>query len=292
MATLDDIKQAMLVNHRKCIHALETNYMNRIHQLLHMKTIILMELQNKFYHQLNEIDKIMKTRSKRIDTPVVLPIETNTIKPGTFVVDIAPLPPSINSNENMRHSIRSTHHTSVSSVQHNVDEDDEETEDEDIQSTHHKTHNTMREFKVGNPKFDAALSRLKSMRKAHSEGHLPSLRGFMKAVHLGFPKANAVLKYYAQKEMNMTLDAFKHQFMVLRQMKSTCGLQTDNGKLYECKYCKIRFESQSQYQKHVYCHIRDKPFECGYCKKRFVDQQAMKQHVQKRHIQLNVIHIK
>ena len=43
------------------------------------------------------------------------------------------------------------------------------------------------------------------MRQKHPQGLLPSIRGFMQTIHMGFANTNAVLKCYAKNYLNMTV---------------------------------------------------------------------------------------
>eukprot|EP01084_Bolivina_argentea_P287927 494109_1 len=77
------------------------------------------------------------------------------------------------------------------------------------------TNKSRKAFEPGHPKFERALQQLIEMRQKHAQGLLPSVRQFMKTIHMGFPNTNAVLKYYSNNYLNMTLDDFKRDYMVI-----------------------------------------------------------------------------
>eukprot|EP01084_Bolivina_argentea_P006044 11435_1 len=75
-------------------------------------------------------------------------------------------------------------------------------------------------FEAGHPRFERALQQLIEMRQKHPQGLLPSIRGFMQTIHMGFANTNAVVKYYANNYLNMTLDDFKRDYMVIRRVRA------------------------------------------------------------------------
>ena len=74
-------------------------------------------------------------------------------------------------------------------------------------------------FGPGNDKFEYCLKMLLELRWEDPNGNLPSVRGFMSKVKLGFGNANIVLKHYANKYLNITLEQLKKEYMVVRRVK-------------------------------------------------------------------------
>lgn len=58
----------------------------------------------------------------------------------------------------------------------------------------------------GEVKFDTAINIIIALRVQHSQGLLPSVRGLMQHIRMGFGKTNTVVEYYAQQFENMTVN--------------------------------------------------------------------------------------
>eukprot|EP01083_Nonionella_stella_P030000 82376_1 len=72
-------------------------------------------------------------------------------------------------------------------------------------------------FEPGTDEFESAIHWLCDAAK---NGKYPSVRYLMGECHIGFSKANIVIKHYANKYMNMTASDFKKQFMVIKWTKN------------------------------------------------------------------------
>eukprot|EP01083_Nonionella_stella_P160393 524304_1 len=91
--------------------------------------------------------------------------------------------------------------------------------------------NDVQAFGAGHPRFERALQQLIEMRQKHPQGLVPSMRQFMKIIHMGFSNANAVVKYYANNELNMKVEDFKRYTMVIHkkpEIKTKSINETEN----------------------------------------------------------------
>ena len=336
MATFEEVRRNIVASHKKSIESLELQYMQHINQLLQMKSLILVELQTKFYDQLNKLhnERMIASdhHSHALPTPKNLSASVSLDHNHEDIIidhdDICnvkvELPNPLPIEKQNSSPFRTDDHKQPNDQDSDTDDEEEEDEDEDedenddededddepplppsiakikTESSNHSTtsiaqpqqtqnmdamtdtllplplplfhpnhihypHNNdgyipntntvymqhqhphqqqapnpnqynqynhynqyvsssvfnqcqeimqittdndspriskqrgkrskdkqatpIKEFEPGNPKFDKALRKLRKMRQQNKSGNLPSVRGFMRQVHLGFPKA-------------------------------------------------------------------------------------------------------